>query len=1234
MESTRDIRPAILTGKLLGAVQGARARWRLRVALRGTTIALVSTVALVVLASWAMAVFSWTPASVIGARVLVLLGAAALLGWLVVRPLLRTVSDEQVALYLEEHEPTLDAAVVSAIALGSAKEAVLGDRLVASAVRRLEGVQHGRRVEAPALRLWSAFLGASVVATVALFVAGPEALRHGAKLLFSPWTTAEAASLYAVDVHPGDTTIARGGDLAVRAESRGFRAERVELVLYRSDSAAWTRVPMRADSTGAYVAYLFGVSARTDYYVEADGVRSGSFKIDVADLPYAKRIDLEYRFPEYTGRPVEKVEDGGDIAALAGTQVLVTVTATRPTRGGRLVVDGGDTVTMMPRPDGTLAGLLRVSKPGFYRIQLEGPDGRMLPASLDYAIDVLDDRPPTVRIEKPGRDTRPTAVEEVFIEVKAEDDFGVDRLELVYQVNGGEEKVIPLHASTGRRTPEITGTRTIALDELGVQAGDAVSYHARATDNDRVKGGKRTSTDIYFLNIRPFGRDYRQQQQGGGGQGGQQGGEPPNALSQQQREIVAGTFKTERDRAETPATEFQENVATLARAQAQLRERTEGLARRLVERGVAQQDSALAKIARILPQAAEEMKKAEAALASRDPKGALGAEQRALAHLQRAEAAYRDVQVSFGGEGGGGGGGGQQQAEDLADLFELERDKLRNQYESVDRAEQQQQQSDAQVDELQERLRRLAARQQQENERLRRRLDSLGSQGASRGGGGGGSQRELAQQAEEAARQLERLAREQSQPQLGETARRLQEAADAMRRAATNGDSRALADANAALERLRDAQRRLQEERGGRAGRDASESLNEARALAEEERRVQEEMRKLAEAGRDPSNELAREQRARALSERKGAMADRVRNLRERLDRQALETRREQREAARKMQEAANAVREGKLEEKIRVSRGMLDEPDGQAARAFESQIAAGLDSLVSTLEAAQRAASAGGRESGSTSVDRARELVRGLASLDERMRQRAEQGEGRPSNEQSNRAGQPGERAQSGEQGRQGAQPGQRSEQGREGSQGQQNAQNGDAQGQEGRQGSNPQGAQGGNAQGSSQQRDASQAGGGGGPPQGVNAMPRSAQGVPGVPNGTPTGAPPAAGAGRLDANDARQFGRELRERLAEAEGLRRELREQGRDVSELDRLIAQLRTATSNETWISDPGDTRQLRAQVIDGFKAFEFSLRRELLGGDGPRLLLGRSGEAPAEYRELVEKYYKALAGGRP
>ena len=65
------------------------------------------------------------------------------------------------------------------------------------------------------------------------------------------------------------------------------------------------------------------------------------------------------------------------------------------------------------------------------------------PASPQYTIDVLTDQPPTVSIAKPGRDTKASPIEEVFVEARAEDDFGVSDLELVYSVNGGAEKIDP-----------------------------------------------------------------------------------------------------------------------------------------------------------------------------------------------------------------------------------------------------------------------------------------------------------------------------------------------------------------------------------------------------------------------------------------------------------------------------------------------------------------------------------------------------------------------------------------------------------------------------------------------------------------------------------------------------------------------------------------------------------------------------------------------------------------------
>src|SRR6185436_18069571 len=110
-----------------------------------------------------------------------------------------------------------------------------------------------------------------------------------------------------------------------------------------------------------------------------------------------------------------------------------------------------------------------------------------------------------------------------------------------------------------------------------------------------------------------------------------------------------------------------------------------------------------------------EMTAAEQQLGQRKADDALGPEQRALAHLQRAEEAFREVQVSQGQQQGGGGQQSNAEAEDLADLFELETDKLQNQYETMERGEERQRQRE--LDETLERLKQLAQRQQQQEAR-------------------------------------------------------------------------------------------------------------------------------------------------------------------------------------------------------------------------------------------------------------------------------------------------------------------------------------------------------------------------------------------------------------------------------------------------------------------------------------------------------------------------------------
>mgnify|MGYP007132577794 CR=1 FL=1 len=118
----------------------------------------------------------------------------------------------------------------------------------------------------------------------------------------------------------------------------------------------------------------------------------------------------------------------------------------------------------------------------------------------------------------------------------------------------------------------------------------------------------------------------------------------------------------------------------------------------------------------------------------------------------------------------------------------------------------------------------------------------------------------------------------------------------------------------------------------------------------------------------------------------------------------------------------------------------------------------------------------------------------------------------------------------------------------------------------------------------------------------------------------------------GVISEEEARQFRAELRQRLAEAQELRQELSRQGRDVSDLDGVIRDLRALQSTGIW-ADPAALARLQSQVVDGLKQYEYGLRRDILGAERDRLFLSGSDEVPEAYRRLVEEYYRSLARDR-
>src|SRR4029079_16172070 len=130
----------------------------------------------------------------------------------------------------------------------------------------------------------------------------------------------------------------------------------VGVMMRSGPNGSFDRVPLIASAQpGAFEGMLFHLEKDTEYYVESNGVRSGKFMLEVVALPTVKDLDLEYRFPAYTGLAPRKAE-GGDVAAIRGTDVVLHVVPSMTTPDGKILLSDGGALPLTRQADGSLTG--------------------------------------------------------------------------------------------------------------------------------------------------------------------------------------------------------------------------------------------------------------------------------------------------------------------------------------------------------------------------------------------------------------------------------------------------------------------------------------------------------------------------------------------------------------------------------------------------------------------------------------------------------------------------------------------------------------------------------------------------------------------------------------------------------------------------------------------------------------------------------------------------------------
>jgi len=128
-------------------------------------------------------------------------------------------------------------------------------------------------------------------------------------------------------------------------------------------------------------------------------------------------------------------------------------------------------------------------------------------------------------------------------------------------------------------------------------------------------------------------------------------------------------------------------------------------------------------------------------------------------------------------------------------------------------------------------------------------------------------------------------------------------------------------------------------------------------------------------------------------------------------------------------------------------------------------------------------------------------------------------------------------------------------------------------------------------------------------------------------------TGDPDARGG--FNPGAVRQYRDEARQRLADARELRDRLADLDIDPDDIDQILRGLTDLADRRTY-DDPVELERLQAAMADQAKRLELMLRVQLTGEERARLFLSGADAVSAEYRALVEEYFRALSregGGR-
>ena len=260
-----------------------------------------------------------------------------------------------------------------------------------------------------------------------------------------------------------------------------------------------------------YEDYRYRAYSPAEYFWQAwDKIITPYYYISVTDRPIMEEFTIKISPPDYSGLPISiQKANQSDVNALIGSSIRIDLKSNRKLKNGYLSLN--EQKTPLKIKGKRAAGGFIFKEDALLKILLEDHRGITNQNPIPYHLQIIPDLKPEMSVIQPQPLLEMGTEQLIPIQIKIEDDFGFNTLQIGYEIkrpsyieNQSQISIFPIYISD----PKVLSQEIKSiwkLNEYNLMPEDEVHYHFELYDNDKVSGPKKSISNTYIARLPSLG---------------------------------------------------------------------------------------------------------------------------------------------------------------------------------------------------------------------------------------------------------------------------------------------------------------------------------------------------------------------------------------------------------------------------------------------------------------------------------------------------------------------------------------------------------------------------------------------------------------------------------------------------------------------------------------------------------------------------------------------------------